>query len=71
MEKDLEIQEDLESFGWEVFRISETDFKASPEETLEGLWNKLNEIQIYPLQPSESKGFLKDIFILFNDFFGD
>ena len=54
MEKDLENQEDLESLGWEIFRISEKDFHSFPEETLEGLWNKLNEVKIQPLQPAKS-----------------
>ena len=54
MQKDMGIQEDLESFGWEVFRISEKDFKVFPEDALEGLWSKLNEIQIHPMEPSKS-----------------
>ena len=68
MEKDMEIQEELESFGWEVFRISEKDFKVFPEDTLEGLWNKLNEMHIHPMEPSKS--FWEDILAQTNDFWG-
>ena len=47
----------LEDFGWEVFRISETDFKSSPEPILEELWNTLEEMNIHPLQSSPPSEF--------------
>ena len=52
--KDRKREENLEDFGWDVFRISESDFKSSPEQVLENLWDKLNEMEIHPLQPSQS-----------------
>ena len=54
IKKDQTRLKSLESIGWEVFRISEKEFQSSPEETLEGLWNKLNEVKIQPLQPAKS-----------------
>lgn len=47
-----EKNENLEDFGWDVFRISETNFISSPEQVLENLWNKLTEMNLYPLQSS-------------------
>lgn len=52
--KDRKREGNLEDFGWDVFRISEADFKSSPEQVLEDLWNKLNEMEIYPLQASQN-----------------
>ena len=46
--KDQERQWNLERCGWTFHRIRESAFNYHEVETLKRLWNKLDEMQIYP-----------------------
>lgn len=52
--EDQQRQEELESFGWEFWRISQRDFYSQPNQTLENLWKKLDEIKINPVSKNDS-----------------
>jgi very-short-patch-repair endonuclease len=47
-EADLARQRDLERCGWEFFRIRESTFYVDQATALEGLWDTLEELNIYP-----------------------
>lgn len=47
-EGDLARQRDLERCGWQFFRIRESAFYVDQAGTLEGLWQTLHELGIYP-----------------------
>ena len=52
-QKDKERQKQLENIGWEFWRIKQRDFTFQPDQTLEELWKKLDEMEIKPI--SETK----------------
>ena len=56
-EKDAERQKELENFGWEFWRISQKSFYSQPDQTLEKLWKKLDEIGIQPFLEEKKKKF--------------
>ena len=45
---DQERQWKLERCGWTFHRIRESAFYHSQDKTLKSLWNKLDEMKIYP-----------------------
>ena len=46
---DMERQRKLERTGWQFYRIRECLFNANPESALEGLWNRLRQLKIFPV----------------------
>ena len=48
-QQDLERQWKLERCGWTFWRLRESLFNRDEKEAMKGLWNLLNEMQIYPL----------------------
>ena len=48
-EEDLERQWKLERCGWTFWRLRESVFNRDEEEALKSLWDKLKEMQIFPL----------------------
>ena len=46
-------QKQIENIGWKFWRIKQRDFTSHPDQTLEKLWEKLDEIEIKPI--SETK----------------
>jgi len=48
-EADMERQRKLERSRWQFFRIRECLFNANPEAALEGLWNRLGQLKIFPV----------------------
>ena len=51
-EKDLERQWQLERCGWTFWRLRESVFNRNKEKALKSLWDKLDEMKIYPLEYS-------------------
>lgn len=47
-EKDLARQRDLERCGWEFFRIRESEYYLDPTQSLKGLWDALEQKEIFP-----------------------
>lgn len=56
-EGDEKRQKELESFGWEFWRISQKSFYSQPDQTLEKLWKRLDEIGIQPFSGQKRKNF--------------
>lgn len=52
--KDLERQWQLERCGWAFWRLRESVFNRNKEKALKSLWDKLDEMKIYPLGYSDS-----------------
>nr|WP_255724727.1 AAA domain-containing protein [Shimazuella soli] len=48
-EADLERQRILERVGWKFWRVSGREFYRNPENAMETLWKKLDEMNIYPM----------------------
>jgi len=46
---DMERIRKLERSGWQFFIIRECLFNANPETALEGLWNRLRQLKIFPV----------------------
>lgn len=46
---DTERQRKLERAGWQFYRIRECLFNANPQTALEGLWNRLRQLKIFPV----------------------
>lgn len=46
---DAERQRKLERAGWQFYRIRECLFNANPQTALEGLWNRLLQLKIFPV----------------------
>ena len=64
-DKDFERQNKLEKLGWEFWRVSDRDFNRNEELALKDLWEKLDEIEIYPIDRWETgnkPSFFKRIF---------
>jgi transcription elongation GreA/GreB family factor/very-short-patch-repair endonuclease/DNA replication protein DnaC len=47
-EADMQRQRQLERCGWEFFRVREAAFYSNKQAALDGLWNMLEEREIYP-----------------------
>lgn len=56
-QEDIKRQQELESFGWEFWRISQKSFYSQPDQTLEELWQKLDETGIQPFSESKKRKF--------------
>ena len=56
-QEDIKRQQELESFDWEFWRISQKSFYSQPVQTLEKLWKKLDETGIQPFSESKKKKF--------------
>ena len=54
---DVKRQKKLESFGLRFWRISEKNFYSQPDQTLERLWEKLDEEGIQPFSESKRRKF--------------
>ena len=53
-EHDTERQRMLERCGWNFYIIRECEYYANPEKSLEKLWEKLKQMEIYSLADTES-----------------
>ena len=59
-EEDLERQWQLERCDWTFWRLRESAFNRNEEEALKSLWNKLDEMKIYPLDSDSSSSSLPE-----------
>ena len=53
-ENDMRRESELKSFGWEFYRIKHNNFYSQPDQVLEGLWMKMEEIGIKPFTKNKS-----------------
>jgi very-short-patch-repair endonuclease len=53
-EDDIERQRVLERVGWTFWRVRGSQFYLDPEKTMSSLWEKLDEMGIYPIAPKEN-----------------
>ncbi|MGG3920281.1 AAA domain-containing protein [Parageobacillus thermoglucosidasius] len=53
-EDDIERQRVLERVGWTFWRVRGSQFYLDPEKAMSSLWEKLDEMGIYPIAPKEN-----------------
>lgn len=57
-EEDIERQRVLERVGWTFWRVRGSQFYLDPEKAMSSLWEKLDEMGIYPIVPKENAVFI-------------